>query len=183
MNHRIFIAADVPDKIQEEIIKLRNEIYINNNLSWEKKEKLHFTLKFLGETDENLIPKFSEAIKKVAAGFSPFGIRFSNFGFFNKLGKPSVLWLGIEESIELNNLFDNIENSMAEIGFEKEKKKFHAHLTLLRIKNYLKELKKFDKKPADFLSFSCNSISLVKSELFKSGSVYTTLNKYNFKEG
>jgi len=183
MNHRIFIAADVPEKIQEEIIKLRNEIYINDSLAWEKKEKLHFTLKFLGDTDENLISEINIGLEKVAAGVNPFEIRFSRFGFFNKFGKPSVLWLGIKENEELNKLVDNIENKMSEIGFEKEKRKFQAHLTILRIKNYSEELKKFDKKSADFLSFNCNSISLVKSELFRTGSVYTTLNKFNFKEG
>ena len=50
---RLFVALNIPQNIKEEIIRLRNRIITNPlDYKWEGPDKLHLTLKFIGEVDE-----------------------------------------------------------------------------------------------------------------------------------
>ncbi|MBI4710270.1 MAG: RNA 2',3'-cyclic phosphodiesterase, partial [Nitrospirae bacterium] len=92
---------------------------------------------------------------------------------------PRVLWVGAEEDGSLKGLQKNIENDMAAIGFEKEDRKFTAHLTLGRFRSLtsketlLQQLKLH--KNDIFGAINVKSLSLIKSELHSSGSRYTSL--------
>lgn len=179
---RLFFAIEIPSNIKNEIVKLRDEIYYDDKLYWETKSKYHLTIKFLGDTDENLITKLNEMAENVVTNFNRMELTFANFGFFKRGDIPSVLWLGIKNNPMLFAFSKQLDESLKSLGIESGKRKFFPHLTILRIKNYVEGLKKFENKSADFLSFNCHSISLIKSDLTKQGSIYTTIKKFNLKE-
>jgi 2'-5' RNA ligase len=54
---RIFIAIDVSNEVKSEVadyINLLMREFPNLKVNWEKAEKLHLTLKFLGDTEKKL---------------------------------------------------------------------------------------------------------------------------------
>ncbi len=180
MKSRLFIALEIPDCIIEKIEgALRKECKKYNSFRWEKKEKLHFTIKFLGDVENKLIPDIKRIICETAGGFKPFSVDFKKFGFFYRNRKPAVLWVGIKNNPDMIKIFQELEEKLFEIGFEKEKRKFIPHLTLLRIKeeNKFELLNNFFNLSVEDLSYQSGYISLIKSTLRREGSEYQTLER------
>jgi 2'-5' RNA ligase len=131
---RLFVALNIPQKVKEEIIRLRNSI-INNPLDykWEAINKLHLTLKFIGEVDESLVEKIQNEIFFINE-YKAFKCAFSKFGFFYSGREPRILWLGLNINDEIFGLVERLNEELVKFGIEKEKKRFKLHLTLMRVR-------------------------------------------------
>jgi len=178
---RSFIAISLPKEIKETITELEQGFTkCDLAFKWVKPENLHFTLKFLGNIDEEQIIKIKEAIAKVSDKFASFEVSFDSFGFFPHERKPRVFFISTTPEELLKNIAVKLEEELEVLGFEKEGR-FKSHITLARIKslkniNCLKEKVKnirLDKK------FSINEITLYKSTLTKEGPVYEEIFKSN----
>ncbi len=97
-------------------------------------DNLHVTLKFLGETDNNDIVAACRIIKQVAADVSPFALRLQGLGVFPRIERPNVVWAGLEQADPLVQIVSEFENRFEELGFPRESRAFHPHLTLARVK-------------------------------------------------
>ncbi len=184
MTNRLFIAAEIPSSSFEKIFEIRNEIFKNNNsVRWEPLNKLHLTLKFLGDTPAELIDSIENSLDEIARKSEPIRAFFTEIGLFYKNKKPAILWLGLKESENLTNLAENIDNACVKLGFQKEKRKFTPHITLARLKG--KEnfslINNFVNQKLPVEKFAITKINLFKSELRPSGSVYTILKSFNLK--
>jgi 2'-5' RNA ligase len=79
-------------------------------------------------------------------------------------------------------LVKEIENEFSGLGFEKETRRFHPHLTIGRVKrvrdgsrsDHLTGVLE-DIKIGDIGEFQVNEISLMKSDLKPTGAVYTRI--------
>jgi len=182
MKIRVFLAIKLPENTLNEILLVRNSLLNDTKITWERKENLHLTIKFFGERDEETIRKIIEETSLITNAQKPLKIIFHKFGFFNKEGSPRILYLGLKKNDELKNLFHILESKFEKYGIQKEQRNFNPHLTLLRIKSRIDSLNIFENKTLQNLSFTCNSLSLIKSDLTKSGAVYTEIYKFNFKE-
>ena len=181
MTNRLFIALEVPENIRDEIIKLRDSLYgDSSNTRWEKIDKLHITLKFLGDVDEKQNAYICDAVEKSVKGFLKFNLTFDRFGLFERNKIPAVFWIGLKNNPVILQLYENIEENLSRLGFPKEKRKFKAHLTLLRIKGGedIISLKKMAETGINTIEFKAEKISLFKSQLNRSGSVYTTIKSF-----
>jgi len=177
---RTFIAIDTPPEVRSHIVELQQQLKETRaDVRWEPPEKLHATLKFLGETDENNLQPIAAALGRIARGFSPLALSYRTVGCFPTTRAPRVVWIGLEEpSGRLEAMQQQIEDSMTQFGFEKEERQFHPHLTLGRVKGQqhvhglLERLKTitFESQPVII-----REIIIVKSDIQASGSVYTTL--------
>ena len=179
--NRLFISADIPGEIKEKVIEIRNEIYGHDkNIRWEGKEKLHFTLKFLGDVEESKNNAIINELQTILNNYKSINCSFSKFGLFNKGNLPSILWLGLNYSTELNQIAAAINNNFVELGFEKEIRKFKPHLTLLRLKGRedINRINDFLEYKLPEINFSINEISVIKSELLRSGSVYSKIKSF-----
>jgi len=183
MKVRIFIAIKIEDHALQNLNKIKNKIFQNREVKWEPIEKLHITLKFIGDVEEEVIPNIIEDLKIVANKFSTFDLSFSNFGLFKRKGIPSTLWAGIEGNKTLSKLHFEIELILSNIGFEKGNRIYKPHLTLIRFKKnnqYDIFETKLEKDISD-IKFRINGFSLFKSELKSSGSVYTEIKNFKLK--
>lgn len=181
---RTFIALEIPFEELNNIIQLRDQVTgLSSGVKWESLDKLHVTLKFLGDTDENLLSSIKSELDTIVNTCSSFQIRFSKFGLFKKENDPKILWVGLEESKELSQIVEKIDNSFTKFGYPKEGRKFKPHITLLRFKGREDKQKvlKLLEVTVPQNSFIANSICLFKSELKPAGSVYTSLEKYLLK--
>jgi RNA 2',3'-cyclic 3'-phosphodiesterase len=179
---RAFIAIDIPEQIKENIIRFIDncrEIIPRSSgtlVKYVEKENLHITLKFLGETDSSRIDAFSMRLQTIKS--NPPEILIHKTGGFPNIFFPKVIWAGIEENEILKSLFMKIEEYSINLGFEKENRDFHPHLTLARVKgNPDKELLSFLKESInlDFGSFKADEIRLYESKLTGNGPVYTVI--------
>ncbi len=185
---RCFIAADINDQLREQIEKIQNEfkrrLKNQGGIKWVKPAIIHLTLKFLGETDENRLDEFFEALEIVCNGYKGFELEFTKLGSFGR--PPKVIWLGLEKPAdELQKLAADIENSFENLGFEKEDRNFSPHLTLARIKDgkpdrdLYKIIESFGR--IDLPKVLVNSVGFYKSQLTSDGPVYTLLKEIKFK--
>ena len=183
MKIRTFIALRLASDAIDSLLKLRDDFFPAEkyDLNWEKREKLHLTLKFLGDTDENLIPDISRAIADILKEKEKPKLRFSRFGLFFRDNKPRILYAGLEKNETLISIAGEINENLIEFGFKKETRNFKAHLTLLRIKNgkYFTKIKQFTKVKPPGGIVSVDSIVFYSSELNPGGSIYKAIEKFN----
>ncbi len=174
---RLFIAFDTPapvkSRAQEIIHTLRTA---NADVSWERDEKMHCTLKFLGDTDSDRISEIHACLDHVSASHLPFRIAYRSLGFFPNAREPRIVWIGIEElDGSLHQLQESIDVQLASLGFETEKRSFHPHLTLGRIRSVRNQRQLI--ATTETLTFASepyviDSFSLMRSDLRPTGSVY-----------
>jgi len=184
MTNRLFITLDIPEDTLDEIIKIRDELYRHDSVRWEGRDKLHITLKFLGDTDSKLIPSLENIIYKISDEYAEQHLSFNKFGIFYRNNEPKIFWLGLDENNDLIGLQKQIEEECRELGFEKERRKFHAHLTLLRIRGFenIKRLEEIKESKIVPINFSAKTISLIKSDLKPSGSVYSIIKSFELSK-
>lgn len=184
MTNRLFVALEIPDEILERIIFIRDSVYgSSTNVKWEPKDKLHITLKFLGDTETNKIDGIRTCIGEIVRNYTSIDLEFNKFGMFYRDKNPSILWLGLNKNVALKQLFLELEKGISSFGFLKEKRDFKPHLTILRVKGKedLVKLNKLIAEPETGLKFKGEKITLFKSTLLSSGSVYETVENYFLK--
>ncbi|MGD8779316.1 MAG: RNA 2',3'-cyclic phosphodiesterase [Ignavibacteria bacterium] len=180
-NKRLFISAEIPEDIIDDIIEIRNNIYgIDSSVKWESKEKLHITLKFLGDTEIELVESIEEKLGDILARVDSIDAEIKRFGMFKRNGIPSILMLGLFTDKKLFYLFDRIDEELSGLGFKRENRRFKPHITLLRIKGKenFEKLYSFLDYNFDKTNFRINKISLMESELKPSGSTYKTIKSF-----
>lgn len=176
---RLFIAIELPEWLRERIVRIQDSLRgFRCSIAWVKEENLHITLKFLGDVEEERLESISKTIRRVALSSSPFKLKVKRVGCFPTLRGPRVVWVGVEDSDSLISLKEGIEMALEEIGFEREKRPFHPHITFGRIKKipeegWIKKLLSFG--GVEMGTFEVCSISLFRSLLKPRGAVYTKL--------
>ena len=184
---RTFIAIDLESDIKKVLSLLVDELDKGNrNIRWVKHEGMHLTLKFLGEISIEKVPEIENVLKMISKKYDPFPLKFKGTGSFPPgMKNPRVLWVGIEEEETLMALQSQLEGELEKLGFPREQRKFHAHLTLGRVKSLfnIKEtlllLEKY--KDRNFGEMKANRISFIQSTLKPTGAEYSILSEFELK--
>lgn len=183
---RLFIAINFPAGIKRNIRNnIQDLILAYPKISWTKTENIHLTLKFLGSVDEKKISVISDAIKNITETEETFFLDFTGFGFFDR--NDLIVWVGIKNSSELQNVVARIETSMEIIGFAGEKRNYSPHVTLGRARNLSEEerlkfklsLKKHSQTVKS--SYKVSEIILMQSTLSPHGSIYNPVEKFTLR--
>ncbi len=185
---RLFVAIEVPKNICEKIndFVFRNyRLLGNNKFTWVKKDNLHLTLKFLGETKNDLVEKIIEILNSVSSNSKKFKAQIKGVGIFPNISFIKVLWLGIQDNNnKLSLLAEDIDEKMFQLGFKKETRSFVSHLTIARIKSVknIEKIKCFIQKFCElsFGVFEVDSITLYESILKPQGPEYKIIKKFYF---
>lgn len=175
---RLFFAVHAGEAIAGQVSRIIDESSIRRApWRWIRPQNYHFTLKFLGEVDGRMIPSIHDAAGRAASVTEPFRLTMGRIGGFPGLESPRVIYYGIEEGFEeLKHLAMRIEEECERIGFEREKKRFRAHLTLARVKrpaddDILATLRSFP--PLDGAAvLEADHFVLMSSRLTPSGAIY-----------
>ena len=177
---RLFIAALIPEDIRTLLTNYINFLKHNiDGVKWEKSEKLHVTLKFLGDVDESKVEEISNLLGKLAHGYSPFNMSILDFGGFPDLKHPRVLYIGLSSNSELSKFHSELEQELSGFGFKEEDRRFIPHITVARVKKriHIKET-----LPITQSIFDITQIGLIKSELRPKGSVYTPVKLFKLEK-
>jgi len=175
---RGFIAIDIGSF--PKLVQFENEIRNTGaNTKLVELENVHITLKFLGDTDEEQIDRIEEIIKDAVKEIDSFEIQLKGAGVFPNENYIRIMWIGIKNGEKIGEIAYKIDEQISELGFQKERRKFSAHLTIARVKSVrnkeklLQVIEKF--RDAEFGNSKVDSIKLKKSELTQKGPIYTTL--------
>lgn len=185
---RLFIAVPTPPSVRTAAEGVIARLRGAGDVRWVTGDRLHLTLKFLGETPSEKVPAIVEAAGKKSNKFSPFVVELGGVGAFPNIRKPQTLWLGIGGQVEpLVRLAAEVEQALAEIGFPPEGKPFRPHLTLGRVKSPrgLRELaRKLEhlagsQEASAATEWPVEEIHLVRSVLRPAGPEYTPLHRFH----
>lgn len=177
---RLFAAIKIHTSAR--YISLFNEISSSlrhERIKWVEPENMHLTLKFFGETDDAKIPSICQALKTAVARSKPFTLKISNTGIFGSHYDPKIIWFGIEQQDELENLARNIFTELAKCGWEADRQNFVPHLTIGRIKE-LKDKPLFQKiigkyNTVEIQEENVTEIILYESILRREGPLYVNV--------
>lgn len=181
---RCFIAIELPDEIREGLGRLISKMkYKAPDAKWVEPGSIHLTLKFLGSVESARIPEITGAVAEAASGIPPLKLDVSGLGTFPGPNRVRVVWVGVGgDTDKLLQLQKRIDDNLDILGFPPENREFTPHLTLARVREsatpaerqQLGQLIAAVKAPP-IGTFTASSVSLMRSQLYRTGAVYTQI--------
>ena len=175
---RGFIAIDID--ATPNILNFLNDITnVGADVKLVEPQNIHITLKFLGDVQEDKIKEIEQVMEESVKSIGPFTIKMNGTGVFPNPNYIKVVWIGIKDIETIGTIASNIDVSLSQIGFKKEKRGFSAHLTIGRVKtaknkqHLLKVIESY--RDFEFSTQEVTSIKLKKSDLTPNGPIYKTL--------
>ncbi|HEY79386.1 MAG TPA: RNA 2',3'-cyclic phosphodiesterase [Dehalococcoidia bacterium] len=189
---RSFIAIELPHEIRLALETLQARLKSPDQpwVKWVDPHGIHLTLKFLGNVATDRIDEIIAAMREAAGGMPTLHLELKGIGVFPNLKRVQVVWVGLDGEIEqLRQLQQRIEASLSRLGFARESRPFTPHLTLARVRDRAsaEERQAFGQVvasaslEADY-AFEVKAIILIKSQLTRTGAVYSQLGAVGLKK-
>lgn len=159
---KIHPSAKFTGLLDEISSSLRHE-----RIKWVEPSNMHLTLKFFGETDDELIPCINQALQTAVSQSKPFTLKIANTGVFGSRYDPKVIWFGIEKHPELDNLVKNIFTELSKCGWQPDRQNFVPHLTIGRIRE-IKDKPLFQKIINNFNTLEIQQENVTEIILYES---------------
>ena len=183
---RSFIAIELPEDIKTALSRLQAQLKSGSNpyVKWTDPHGVHLTLKFLGNIAVNITDEITRAMTTAAGNIPPFHLEVRELGVFPSLNRVQVVWVGITgEATRLQQLQQRLESALTPLGFTPESRPFKPHLTLARVGNRVPpdERRRLGQLIAGTRfeathSFRVDTINLIKSQLTRTGAIYSRIN-------
>jgi 2'-5' RNA ligase len=173
--HRLFVAIRPPDPIRELLLDLMEGI---SGARWQDDDQLHLTLRFIGEVDRHVAQDVHAALGSLH--HPAFDLSLSGVGMFDRRGVPTTLWAGVAPAEPVRTLHHKVNQAMARVGLEPERRAFHPHITLARLGRGAGLVEPFLAKSGGVTSppFHVGGIALYESRLTPDGAHYEEKERY-----
>ena len=175
---RIFFAVSLSKEVKNVLRDVQHEMRsLPGKIKWVDPEQCHLTLKFVGEVEPGRPRALWEAVEELDLP-GPFRIELESSGVFPNPRRPRVLWVGIRESDPLSEVANSIDRRLNEEGISREKRDFHPHLTVGRVKNGSlpgETMERFLNLSIPAIDMQVDSIVCYESDLQPGGAVYSAL--------
>lgn len=182
---RTFIAVDLPPSVLDALGQITSQLQeklANTPVRWVDVQKMHLTLKFLGDISKENIGMVEKILLSEGAKRPVMEIGIGGIGAFPKMRHPRVIWIGVEAPPDLFDLRRGIEDGIARLGYNYDKYEFTPHLTLGRIsrKASARDVRTVGNVLHDFqVGFigvaRIEAVKLYRSDLRPDGANYTCL--------
>ena len=181
---RLFVGLDLPPAVvgnlERLIERLRRAATGSGRIQWSPPANLHVTTKFIGEWPEARLGELEAALAALPPG-PPIPVSVGQLGFFPNPHSPRVFWCGIQAP-GLGELAAATDRATSGLGIASETRPYSAHLTLARIKDRINPQPLNAAIAAlpslDFGAFEARCFFLYRSQLHRTGSVYTKLSGF-----
>jgi 2'-5' RNA ligase len=135
---RLFVAVEFDDAVRhaaDQVAReLRTRLDPRIRAGWVAADKLHLTVRFLGQVKDDRVPAVLEALRPPLP-IAPFEMALGSCGVFPRSGPPRVFWIGFVDGVtSAQSMHDEFNSRLAPLGFTPEDRPFSAHLTLARVK-------------------------------------------------
>ena len=182
---RTFIALDIPAEIRQRLSQYVDRIRkFAPDARWARIESLHVTLKFIGEVPDARVQEIQTTLAAVKV--HAFDVEFKDIGFFPTPRSARIFWAGVSASDALPQLASAVEEAVEKLGIPREKRAYHAHLTLARAPEggaskhcfRLLQEKLSAEEPPQFGTMSAQEFFLYRSQIMRGGARYTKLQRF-----
>ncbi len=185
---RAFVAVNLSLETVRAIAEFQRELRTARELSgtkvtWVPPANMHQTIRFLGNIDKELVEVIAARLEAAAERVAPFAVTARALGCFPSPQAPRVLWVGlVDEESGLTKLYDEVNAELAELGFERERRPFHPHVTLGRVRKGRPDLAALVQENAErtFGTSRVMEVVLYESRLRKGGAEYVALARKRF---
>jgi len=178
---RLFVAVNLPQVERERIHRATSVLRAAGfPILWTATELLHLTVEFLGEGDESRVALIESVLQDVASGIAPFEMKVGGLGAFPGLGRPRVVWVGVEPSPSLMSLHEGVAGGLASLGFGIDERPFHPHITVGRaqagtVAANFRGLDELTRRIRVDATAAVHSVDLMRSRLSPAGARYECL--------
>lgn len=156
---RLFIAVDFPEDVKSALMDYQSQLRGMGAIGrFVRRDTLHLTLHFLGETPPSQLAAAKRAVTDAASQCKSFALFTSSLGSFGKGRGGSVLWLGLEENKALIDLHRYLEEALVKQGFVRDTKIFRPHITMARDADWTSQMPKLNR-----LTIPAKGITLFES--------------------
>ena len=176
---RLFIGIPVSEDVKKNIqtlVSTLDETGADCNFV----KEFHFTLKFLGDVEEEKIPEIIEKLNNISV--NQFSVKLKGVGVFPNLKQIRVIWVGVEDA-HLTQLMREVNTKLNYI--RKNDHEETPHLTVARVKSAknMEQLKKVLQtlKDKEFGEMVVDKMILYESELTPQGAVYKIVKEFTFQ--
>ena len=172
---RVFVAVFPPLEVRREALSWANKRRSSDDrVRWMRPENVHLTLKFLGDVQAEALDSIRAALGEVCAQHVPFDVALAELGAFPSAQRARILWIGVGAgSDRLRSLAADIDDALAPLGFEREKRPYVPHLTLGRARG--RPLHLDLPSGAEGTGFQIRRVELTESRLAAEGATYRTV--------
>ena len=123
---RLFAGIGLPEPIKEQLVGLQKGL---PSALWRPAEKMHLTLRFIGNLDESMADEVLKELRFVR--FPAFHLALKGIGYFAKSAVPHHVWAGVDTDKAVRELQAKIDSAVKKAGAGQEDKfKFTPHVTL-----------------------------------------------------
>ncbi len=149
-------------------------------LRWIPPEKLHLTVRFIGERPVEQVPAIRAAIDAAVARHNDVPLAIRGIGAFPNFRRARVVWIGVAPDPRLEMLHHDIESACVALGMEHEGRPFRPHITLARVppgidETTLRALARAARAVRYSDVIDVTSVDLMSSELSPEGPHYRLL--------
>lgn len=176
---RLFVAVNLSQEVRERLASVQQEMEaLRSPVKWVDPAGLHITLKFLGEVTESQGAEVCGLLEEVAGKYSAAELTVKGVGAFPAVGRPRVIWAGVRPNSELAGLWEELDRRLDTLGFASEGRGFAPHVTLGRVRQGPRDRSDLSREilrhtDGEFGTFRMASVELMRSELTRTGAVYT----------
>lgn len=177
---RTFVAIELPRAVGSTVLSLHSTVEARPKVvKWVKLQNIHLTLKFIGETPRDLVPKINDALAEAVKPHNDLSLTISDTGVFPKKQRPRILWLGADGEVDhLAALVSDINRALDPLGYPAEEREFSPHITIGRIRYPQKvtpDVIAFLNSEYEPIPFTVEKIKLFQSDLVPGGPIYSIL--------
>ena len=184
---RLFIAAEIDPALARELTRVAGEVRARVDthaprakLTWVPPDRLHFTVRFIGELDERRVSTIA-GVLAAPLSLAPFDLTMAGIGAFPSRGRPRVIWAGISEGRHpMTALEAEVSARLATCGIPPEGREYSPHLTLARVRDAasLRARDVLEGVPqGPFGATRVDAITLFESRLSPKGPTYVPLQR------
>lgn len=135
---RAFIAIELSTEMKAvlgDVVTLLQQMAATRAVKWVTPERMHLTLRFLGDTPVERLDAVRAVMDEAGARQKPFELALDRLGCFPNERQPRVIWVGVSgEADRAVALHGALSETLAQAGWEQEGRPFQPHLTLGRVK-------------------------------------------------
>ncbi|MBI3817753.1 MAG: RNA 2',3'-cyclic phosphodiesterase [Planctomycetes bacterium] len=135
---RAFLAIEIPDYCKTALAVAGKELsQMVRAARVPKSDRLHITLVFLGEIQENTLLRLTHPLAAALTKIAPFDAALAGVGTFPARGRPRVFWCGVERGADsMRELAKMIAPICKQAGVTLDGKPFAPHVTLARVREH-----------------------------------------------
>ncbi|MEE9322947.1 MAG: RNA 2',3'-cyclic phosphodiesterase [Candidatus Aenigmarchaeota archaeon] len=173
---RCFISIDIEKGLINKVVEMQKGLRnLNVDVKFVEPGNLHFTVKFLGDVNDNEVDGVKKSLGECLNGENAFRINVNGIGYFGSPSHIRTLWLGLNRSEDELVMLMKRVNDYVKLG----KRSFSPHLTIGRVKSggNMDVLLKFlnESKNVNVGEMVVNNVKLKSSMLTKKGPIYSDL--------